>query len=254
MSTTSSTYFNQDTEDAIIRYINSDNVHEKNLLFNKYIYSAFNRLIEYHVFKSKTAQFLDSTVDFKNDVMSFLCERLQKYNVSKGRAYSYFNVIVRNFVWTATSKLYSKLKGTEELDVIDEERQVLNESSYSDYKDEQHDFMNAFIEYMDVHLLEIFSDEKEIKVIDSVLELFRTRENIEDYNKKSLYILIRERANLKTQYITKVINEFKYIYELLFKVYKQYDYLKITPREIHVELKRRKNRIKISLIKNEDIE
>ena len=47
------------------------------------------------------------------------------------------------------------------------------------------------------------------------------RENIENFNKKALYILIRERTGLKTQNITKVINVMKRDYSKMYLIYKQ---------------------------------
>ncbi len=249
-----SAYFSQSTEDAIIKYITSDNDIERNLIFNNFIYKPFNKLVEYHMFKSGTYKFLDSTVSFHHDAITFLCERLQKYKKAKGHAYSYFNVIVRNHVWNETKKLYKKIKSSDTLEAIDDQRNVLNEMIYSEYQDEQVDFMTAFIKYLEDHLETLYKDPKELIVIDSVLELFKKRENIEDFNKKALYILIRERTNLKTTYITKIINEFKFVYEILYKNYQNLDRIKLTPAELKVELKKRKSKLKIESIKNKEIE
>jgi hypothetical protein len=41
------------------------------------------------------------------------------------------------------------------------------------------------------------------------LEIFRRRENIENFNKKALYILIREMTGSKTQHITRIVNVMK---------------------------------------------
>ena len=59
----------------------------------------------------------------------------------------------------------------------------------------------------------IFTRKKDIRVAAAIVELFRRRENIEIYNKKALYIMIREMADVKTQYITKVVNQMKRIYK-----------------------------------------
>ena len=72
---------------------------------------------------------------------------------------------------------------------------------------------------MDEFLPLIFSKNRDLQVADSVLYLFKTRENIENYNKKALYILIRERTGIKTQYITNVITKFKLIYGRLYEAY-----------------------------------
>ena len=43
----------------------------------------------------------------------------------------------------------------------------------------------------------------------------RRRHEIENFNKKALYVLIREMTNIETAYITKVINVFKHEYKWL---------------------------------------
>ena len=65
----------------------------------------------------------------------------------------------------------------------------------------------------------IFINKRDIMVADTILELFRIRNNIENFNKKALYILIRERTGLKTQNITKVLNIMKRDYMKMYSVY-----------------------------------
>ena len=67
----------------------------------------------------------------------------------------------------------------------------------------------------------VFSNKRDIIVADSLLELFRIRENIENFNKKALYILIRERTGLKTQNITKVVNKMKKDFAQMFITYQK---------------------------------
>ena len=65
----------------------------------------------------------------------------------------------------------------------------------------------------------IFTKQRDIQIADSVIYLFKTRENIENYNKKAIYILIRERTGYKSQYITSVISKIKNIYGKLYLEY-----------------------------------
>jgi hypothetical protein len=58
-------------------------------------------------------------------------------------------------------------------------------------------------------------------VADAVLELFRMRVSIENFNKKALYILIRERTGFKTQNITRVINIMKADFNRMFEEYQK---------------------------------
>ena len=87
--------------------------------------------------------------------------------------------------------------------------------------DEKKEFMDLYVKYMDENLAILFKKQTDMSVADSVLELFRTRENIEDFNKKALYILIRDRAGVKTQYITRVVNIMKEAYADMYFNYKR---------------------------------
>ena len=49
------------------------------------------------------------------------------------------------------------------------------------------------------------------------MEIFKKRSNLENFNKKAIYILVREMVDVKTQYITKVINILKQKYIVLYK-------------------------------------
>ena len=65
----------------------------------------------------------------------------------------------------------------------------------------------------------LFRRKKDIAVADSVLYLMKTRQMIENFNKKALYVLIREMTGSNTQHITRVINVIKKHYATLHKEY-----------------------------------
>jgi len=89
----------------------------------------------------------------------------------------------------------------------------------NEHQESLRDFTNQWCEWYDENLNYIFSNKRDIIVADTILELFRMRDNIENFNKKALYILIRERTGLKTQNITKVINVMKRDYAKMYGVY-----------------------------------
>ena len=79
--------------------------------------------------------------------------------------------------------------------------------------------MSQTIQYWDNNLTNVFRRQKDIRVADAVIELFRRRKNIENFNKKALYILIREMTGSKTQHITRIINVMKRHHERMHKEY-----------------------------------
>jgi hypothetical protein len=90
--------------------------------------------------------------------------------------------------------------------------------------EEKSEFMDLFVTYMDDNLTVLFKKQTDMHVADSVLELFRNRQNIENFNKKALYILIRDRTGVKTQYITRVVNALKNAYAEMYFNYKHTGY------------------------------
>ena len=104
------------------------------------------------------------------------------------------------------------MKIHDQINVLDYNRNVTKESSESDVDDFNIEFVDQMLEYWDNNITNIFRRQKDILVADSVLELFRRRRNIENFNKKALYIMIREMTGSNTQHITRVINQMKNYY------------------------------------------
>jgi hypothetical protein len=69
--------------------------------------------------------------------------------------------------------------------------------------------MHLLIDYWEKNITKIFSKSKDLNIAYAVIELFRNCDRIESFNKKTLYLYIREISNCKTQQITKVLNKMK---------------------------------------------
>jgi hypothetical protein len=225
-------YFTQETENAICKYIVSTDFAEKSRIYNASIKKPFEKIVENWIFKLQAWKYTDSYSDLSNDTITFLCERLSKYVHANGKAFSYFSVIARNYLILYIKKSHQKLKSNVDTENIDIERNLMNEETYKDFVEETFDFVEEFITFVDANLPILFDSQKEMMVADSILELFRTRDNIENFNKKALYILIRERTGLKTQIITKTVNDIKTIYDLLYKNYRIFDIIQINPYKV----------------------
>jgi hypothetical protein len=225
-------YFTQETEDAICKYIQSTDYAEKSRIYNASIKKPFEKIVENWIFKLQAWKYTESYVELSNDTITFLCERLSKYVHANGKAFSYFSVIARNYLILFIKKKHQKIKNNVDTENIDIERNLINEEAYKEFVEETYDFVEEFIKYIDSNLPILFESQKEMSAADSVLELFRTRDNIENFNKKALYILIRERSGLKTQIITKIVNDIKVLYKLLYKNFKQHDGIRLDPYKV----------------------
>ena len=104
---------------------------------------------------------------------------------------------------------YKKLKQHEGEEVTDYKRDALYETRRVDILEGQKEYMDLFVDYWSNNLTTVFKRKQDIDVANSVLYLMEQRENIENFNKKALYILIREMTGSNTQHITRVINVMK---------------------------------------------
>lgn len=215
-------YFTTAVDDAIIIYNLSEDQEERNLLYNIVIYPAFDKLCENIINTFNFPYIEDTYEDLKGEVVSFLTEKLSKYNTDSGKAYSYYSIVAKNYLIAKNNKGYSKTKARVELDVIDEERDLQAEDYRDHIKEALKNYIDQWVSVVDSKLDTMFSHPDDIIIADSILELFRVRGSLDIFNKKGLYVLIRERTELKTQRITKVITVLKADF---YEGY--YDYIKV---------------------------
>ena len=150
--------------------------------------------------------------EVKNEVVSFMVMQLPKYKEGKGRAFSYFSIVGKNYLILNNNNNYKKMKIHDDIVKLDYKRNVTSENLTENVDEFNSEFVSQMLEYWDNNLTNIFHRQKDILVADSVLELFRKKDYIENFNKKALYIMIREMTGSNTQHITRVINQMKKYY------------------------------------------
>jgi len=213
-------YFTQETEDAIVLYNSMEDDIQRNIIYTKKIHPAFYKLAEIMIHRFKFYNFDVGHEDVKHEVISFLHEKIGKYKAENGKAFSYFSIVAKNYLIAENNKNYYHFKRSQDIGAIDLERNVVNEKIRKDLIEEKSDFIDQFIIVFEKYLPLFFSKKRDIQVADTIIYLFRTRDNIENYNKKAIYILIRERTGITSQYITNVITKVKLIYAKLYGEYK----------------------------------
>jgi len=222
-------YFTQDTENAIIEYLQSDDELKRNEIYNERIKYALYKLAEniIHTFKFYYTD-SDTIEELKHEVITFLLEKLHLYSQDKGKAYSYFGTIAKRYLIIYNQKNYEKLKEKANVDEVDEDPVILK-NILNEIDDDINpiSFIDLYIQYVDKHLYTLFPKNQDIKTADAVIELFRKRESIEIFNKKALYIYIREITDVSTPQITKVTKKLKILYIKLYNEYYKNGCIKI---------------------------
>ncbi len=205
-------YFGQPVQDAVIRYNESTNPAVKNEIYRTEIAAAFDKMAENLIHTFKFYYFDYPFTEVKHEVVSFMVMQMPKYNPDKGRAFSYFSVVGKNYLILNNNNNYKKMKIHDGIDVLDFKRNIRSETVIDEASEFNREFVNQMLDYWENNITNIFHRQKDILVADSVLELFRKRQNIENFNKKALYIMIREMTGSNTQHITRVVNQMKKFY------------------------------------------
>jgi len=219
-------YFTQDTEDAIVLYNNTSDFELKSRIYQDRIHYAFFKLTEniIHTFKFYYTE-VDNIEDLQHEVITFLLSKIHLFNPAKGaKAFSYFGTIAKRYLILSNQKNYKKRIDTIGLDTIEEDE----EHSYS-IDDSSHDerlsmYIDIYTEYVTKHIYTLFPKEYDARIADAILELFRKREHLDIFNKKALYIYIREIIDVKTPKITKIANQLYDIFKEGYIFYLEHGY------------------------------
>jgi hemerythrin len=221
-------YFTDETEEAILKYRLAKTYDEKNKLYNDKIHSAFYKLAEniIHTFKFYYTD-VENIEDLKYEVISFLLQKIDLYDQSKGKAYSYFGTIVKRYLILYNQKNYKKTVSKIDFQDIHNEENTIAKLIEDPNKNEvdRLDVIDLFIKNIDDNLLDLFEKPEELKTADAILEILKKRENIDIINKKAVFIYVKEMADVQSSTITKVIKKLKSIYkDILFNHIENMDY------------------------------
>ena len=202
-------YFTQTTENAIIRHNKETRPHMRERIYNEHIRTAFEKLAENIIHTFKFYYFDVPSEDVKHEVVSFLYMNMHKFTEGKGKAFSYFSIVAKNYLILHNNNNYKKMKQTDSEEVTDYKRDPITEASRDDMLTAKKEYLDLFIQYWENNLTTVFKRKQDMDVANSVLYLMEHRENIDNFNKKALYIMIREMTNSNTQHIIRVVNVMK---------------------------------------------
>jgi hypothetical protein len=222
-------YFTQETEDAIVAYNKETDVEKREVIFREKIYLAFQKLVE-NIFNTfKFSYFETGPQDVQKECLSHLVANIHKFDPNrqsktnpnnKAKAYSYFSIIAKHHLILLNNTNYKKwLQSVEISEERDEHTVQLQQDDKHYAQQEMNDFIRLLVEFWEKNINKIFTKQRDLNIANAVVELFRKSDRIDAYNKKALYLYIREMAKCKTQQITKVINRMKQYHDTIQRSY-----------------------------------
>jgi len=211
-------YFTKVHEDAIVKYARTEDKELRTKLYIEFIQPAFDQMVDKIIYTYRFTN-LPNIAYLRDDCKIWLTTILNKYDPSKGsKAFSYFSVVTKNWFIHKVKKNQKRNKVEVYLeDMLNEldEKVVSQEPTYSELREEAEFWkaLNSEIETWNSFMLK----ENERKVLMAVRILLDSADEIEIFNKKAIYLYLREITGLNTKQVVNNLNKLRKKY----KVFKQ---------------------------------
>jgi len=228
-------YFTQDTEDAIIAYNKEENLEIRENIFREKILHPFQKLVE-NVFNTfKFSYFETGPQDVQKECLTHLVANMHKFDPNrhsktdpnkKTTAFAYFSIIAKHYLILLNNTNYNKFNRNVEISEDRDENTIQLQQDDKYYaQQEMSDFIRLVVEFWEKNVNKIFTKQRDLNIANAVVELLRNSDRIDAFNKKALYLHIRDIAMCKTQQITKVINRMKQYHDNIQKSYIETGYV-----------------------------
>jgi len=203
-------YFTKDTELAIIKYCSTENNDIRTVLYVNDIQPAFDELVDKIVYTYKFTN-LENIDYLKQDCKVWLTTILSKFDPTQGaKAFSYFSVVTKNWFTHKAKKQTSKNRREVTYDSMIKEIDAVQSSNKTSILDdvEEIEFWHTLLSEVE-RWQEIPMKPNEDKVLNAVLTLMTNIEQIEIFNKKAIYLYLREITGLNTKQIVSCLNKMR---------------------------------------------
>ncbi len=207
-------YFTKDHEEAIIKYCSTNDKLVKTELYINFIEPAFNEMVDKIVFTYKFTTLPD--IEFlRQDCKIWLTTILDKFDPNSGsKAFSYFSVITKNWFIHKVKKTAEQNKREtlyDDIHNLNEHETLIVGHEYEEAI-EQMEFWRAFwVELDDWEEEELKDNEK--RVVQAIKILLKEPDAIEIFNKKAVYLYLREITGLNTKQIVNNLNKVRVRYK-----------------------------------------
>jgi hypothetical protein len=206
-------YFTKVHEDAIIRYALSEAISERSDLYITLIQPAFSELVDKIVYTYKFNNL--PNIDYlKDDCKIWLMTILDKYDAErKSKAFSYFSVITKNWFIHKVKQNSKALRREVQFEDSSKELERGDMVAYNPYLGARENFefwQHLFDEIKDWENMKLKDNER--KVLEAIKILFESVDEIEIFNKKAIYLYMREITGLNTKQIVNNLNRIRQRY------------------------------------------
>jgi DNA-directed RNA polymerase specialized sigma subunit len=209
-------YFTKEHEHAIVIYASTQDTKVRQDLYRRLIGPAFNDMVNKIVFTYKFNT-LPNIDDLKEECKIWITTILDKFDPSKGsKAFSYFSVITKNWFIHKVKKVSRQNKKEIFLDDAEHQKELdydnlVVHTEYDSDRENDEFWRHLWCEIENWKQMDLKPNEK--KVLDAISILLENPDAIEIFNKKAIYLYIREITDLNTKQVVNNLNRIRIKYK-----------------------------------------
>ena len=206
-------YWGVEQEEAIVEFNTNEDIEDKHKVFVAIIEPAFRKLVENIYYTYNFNKILWDREQIEHEVMTHLYEKLNKFDISKNKkSFSYFGTITKNWmIQRCNADKNKRFIDDDNQDII---VQNISINAYEENEVNQHnqDFISGIIEEFDDWDSKDNYNKEDFAVLEIVNDILKNYHRFNIYNKKQLYVYIREATDLPSRKITKSLKKIKINY------------------------------------------
>ena len=206
-------YWGSEQEEAIVEFNTNEDIEDKHKVFVAIIEPAFRKLVENIYYTYNFNKILWDREQIEHEVMTHLYEKLNKFDISKNKkSFSYFGTITKNWmIQRCNADKNKRFIDDDNQDII---VQNISINAYEENEVNQHnqDFITGIIEDFDNWESKENYNQEDFAVLEIINDILKNYHRFNIYNKKQLYVYIREATDLPSRKITKSLKKIKINY------------------------------------------
>ena len=224
-------YFGPDEEEAVVKFLESENEIERNLIFNEWLKAPLDKMIESIIRRYKLYRKGETFEELHSDTVSFLMTKVHKFETGRGKkAYSYFGTISKNYILGLLIKDEKYMKQTASYEDMSSSLEERGDLTYVIDNDGflMDDFIKKILDGIKGEMNDEYQPPKKklndnekkvglalVEILENWETAFESMDGGSKYNKNSVLETMRNYTNLSTKDIRLAMKRYKDLYELL---------------------------------------
>ena len=205
-------YWGKPQEEALVKFQQTAN----QKTYKEIVEPAFKELVKNIYFTYNFNKILRDHEATQHEALCFLYEKIHNFDHTTGaKAFSYFGTVAKNWMIQQSNKAKKNI-------YIDDDDQMIHmhKESMRVHKNLAEDKNNKELIIAIQNFLMTYSEEVKIDkddkiVIEIVFSILENYKNMDIYNKKQLYVFVKEASDLPARKITNTLNKLRIMYDKL---------------------------------------